>query len=137
MPWVNKEMCTGCGLCAQVCPVEAIVLTDDGKASINDDLCVRCGSCHDACPQEAVRHDSERIPRDVATNLQWVIRVLDHFETAPERAAFIGRIGRHFSKEKKVIEKTLAALETVGEDTSAGLDAAIRALLEPQTRQTN
>ena len=137
MPWVNKEMCTGCGLCVQVCPVKAIVLTDDGRASINDDLCIRCGSCHNACHQEAVRHDGERIPQDVAANLQWVSRLLDHFETASERVAFMGRIGRHFNKQKKVIEKTLVALETVGEDTSVGLDAAIRAALEPQDRQTH
>ena len=137
MPWINKEMCTGCEVCVQVCPVEAITLTDDGEASINDDLCIRCGRCHDACPEEAVRHDSERIPQDVAANLQWVRRLLDHFDTASERAAFMGRMGRYFNKEKKVIEKTLAALKTVGDDTIQGLDAAIRSALDPQDRQTN
>jgi len=137
MPWVNKQLCTGCEICVQVCPVEAIAMADDGKASIDDDLCIRCGRCHDTCPQEAVRHDGERIPQDVAANLQWVRRLLDHFETASERAAFMGRIGRHFSKQERVVEKTLAALETVGEDTIEGLDAAIRSVLEPQDRDTN
>lgn len=137
MPWINKEMCTGCELCIQACPVEAITLVED-KASINDDLCIRCGRCHDACPEEAVRHDSERIPQDVAANLQWVRGLLDHFETASERAAFMDRIRRYFNKKKKVIEKTLTALETVGEeDTAAGLDAAVRSVLGPRDQRTN
>ena len=137
MPWVNKEMCTGCELCVQTCLVGAITLVED-KASINDDLCIRCGKCHDVCPEEAVRHDSERIPQDIAANLQWVRRLLDNFETASERAAFMERIRRHFNKQKKVIEKTLAALESVGaEDTAGGLDEAVRLVLAPPDRPTN
>jgi ferredoxin len=137
MPWINKEMCTGCELCVQVCPVKAIALGDDNLAFIDDNLCIRCGKCHDACAQQAVRHDSERIPQDVAANLQWVRRLLDHFETTSERAAFIGRIKRYFNKEKKVIEKTLAVLKTLDGDTTQRLDAAIRSALEPQDQQAN
>ena len=138
MPWVNQEMCTGCGICEDECSVGAIEIDSNGLAAIKDADCIRCGRCHDACPEEAVRHDGERIPQDVAANLQWVCGLLDHFATASERAAFMGRIGRHFNKEKKVIEKTLAALETVGEeDTAAGLDAAVRSVLGPRDRRTN
>jgi len=137
MPWVNQEVCTGCGICVDECPVGAIELDSNELAAIRDAECIRCGSCHDACPQEAVRHDSERIPQDGAANLQWVRGLLDHFETASERAAFMGRIGRYFNKEKKVVEKTLASLETVSEDTAGGLDAAIRLALEPKDRDTN
>ena len=137
MPWINKEMCTGCGVCVEECPVDAIEQQADGLAEINDAKCIRCGRCHDVCPQEAVRHDGERIPQDVAANLQWVRRLLDNFETPSQRAAFMGRMERHFNKEKKVIEKTLAALKTGGDDTTQSLDKAIRSALEPQSRQTN
>lgn len=136
MPWVKQEMCTGCGICVDECPVGAIELDSNALAVIKDAECIRCGKCHDVCPQEAVRHDSERIPQEVAANLQWVRGLLDHFKTASERAAFMDRIGRHFNKEKKVMEKTLAALETVAEETAGGLDAAIRLVLEPKDRHT-
>ena len=65
MPWVNEEMCVGCGLCVAECPVDAISLQENDTALINDDGCIRCGHCHDVCPQEAVRHDSEKIPIEV------------------------------------------------------------------------
>ena len=137
MPWVKQELCTGCETCVETCPTGAIELDSGGLAAISDDQCIRCGTCHDVCPEEAVRHDGERIPQDVAANLQWVRRLLDHYETASQQAAFMDRIGRHFKKEAKVIEKTSAALKTVSQDTAAQLDAAIRSALEPQDQNTN
>lgn len=50
---VNKEECTGCELCVDSCPVEAISM-DGGKASVNADECVDCGDCVDTCPVEAI-----------------------------------------------------------------------------------
>ncbi|MBW2114004.1 MAG: 4Fe-4S binding protein [Deltaproteobacteria bacterium] len=29
MPWVNKEMCTGCGICIDECTVGAISMDED------------------------------------------------------------------------------------------------------------
>ena len=29
MPWVAKDMCIGCGICVEECPVDAIVMEDD------------------------------------------------------------------------------------------------------------
>ncbi len=50
---INKEECTGCELCVDSCPVEAIAMAD-GKAVVNADECVDCGDCVDACPVEAI-----------------------------------------------------------------------------------
>jgi Fe-S-cluster-containing hydrogenase component 2 len=50
---VNVEKCTGCGTCADVCPVEAITVTD-GKAEVNEDECVDCGTCVEECPEGAL-----------------------------------------------------------------------------------
>jgi ferredoxin len=51
---VDKEKCTGCGICVDECPVEAIKLVDD-KAVVDEDACTECGQCVDACPNEAIK----------------------------------------------------------------------------------
>jgi len=45
---INKEACTGCGVCVEVCPVEALTLVDD-KITCSD-ACVDCGACTSECP---------------------------------------------------------------------------------------
>ena len=50
---IDKEKCTGCGACIDVCPVEAVVL-EDGKANVDEDTCVECGRCADECPNDAI-----------------------------------------------------------------------------------
>ena len=112
MPWVNEEMCIGCGVCVEECPVEAMSMVDE-TARIDEEACIRCGQCHDLCPEDAVRHDSERIPQGIQTNLDWTTRLLEHFETAEEKRKLIERMKRYFAKEKKVAEKTIERLESI------------------------
>ncbi|MBI5690406.1 MAG: NAD(P)H-dependent oxidoreductase subunit E [Verrucomicrobia bacterium] len=50
---INPQ-CTGCTLCAQTCPVQAIPLTPYQRHSINLDLCTRCDGCRKVCPHGAV-----------------------------------------------------------------------------------
>jgi ferredoxin len=110
MPWVNVEMCVGCGACVPECPVGAITVKGD-TAVIDENKCVRCGRCHDVCSAEAVRHDSERIPQEVEANIQWAGKLMDHFKTAQERAGLLERLRRYFNKEMKVLKQTLERLE--------------------------
>jgi ferredoxin len=49
---VDTARCTGCGACAEVCPMEAI--TVDATATIETSSCTGCGLCVDECPQEAI-----------------------------------------------------------------------------------
>ena len=60
--WVTKQMvptpvagakCTGCGFCAEHCPVDAIVVTDL-RAHMDASKCIRCYCCHELCPHLAV-----------------------------------------------------------------------------------
>jgi len=113
MPWVNQDMCTGCGTCVEECPVDAIALTEDDVAQINEEQCIRCGTCHDVCPEEAVRHDSERIPQEVEANIQWVKKLMGHFETDEEKKGLVGRMVRFFNKERKVAEQTIEQLQSL------------------------
>ena len=131
MPWVNEEMCEGCGVCVEECPTGAIALAAE-TAAIDDARCIRCGRCHDACPQDAVRHDGERIPQEVAANLEWVRGLLDHYQEPSQREAFMGRMVRFFRKQMKVTERTIAAIEAAGDDPAAELTSAIRSLTAPK-----
>lgn len=51
------ENCSGCGLCIDVCPVDAISLID-GRAVIDMSVCLECCSCLDTCPLGAI-HEEE------------------------------------------------------------------------------
>ena len=51
---VDKDECTGCETCIEVCPVEAISMVDD-KAQIDQDTCTECETCVPECPVEAIK----------------------------------------------------------------------------------
>jgi ferredoxin len=49
----EANICTQCGECASVCPVEAIY--KEGEVyRINRDKCISCYACKDACPENAI-----------------------------------------------------------------------------------
>ncbi|MDR1795391.1 MAG: 4Fe-4S binding protein [Erysipelotrichaceae bacterium] len=51
---VNVDVCVGCGACTGVCPVSALTIGDDGKATCDESLCIDCGACVGTCPVEAI-----------------------------------------------------------------------------------
>ena len=112
MPWINKELCTGCQTCVDECSVGAISMEED-IAFIKEDECIRCGVCHDVCPDDAVRHDGERIPEEVQSNLAWAKKLLTHEYYSNDKTKqkrLIDRLQRFFAKNKKVAEKTIEQL---------------------------
>lgn len=54
LAFVHDDMCTACGECYDICPVNAIAEREDGKAEIKETLCVGCGACIGVCPEEAI-----------------------------------------------------------------------------------
>jgi uncharacterized Fe-S center protein len=51
-PVYQKDACTFCGVCAEVCPFHAITVNDEWVYS--EDKCFGCGACVDACPSKAL-----------------------------------------------------------------------------------
>lgn len=66
---INRETCTGCGLCVETCPLSAVTLLKEKgkkkKASISD-ICVDCNACAKVCPVNAI--EPEKI--SIGTGIQ-------------------------------------------------------------------
>ena len=54
-PQVDRELCRSCGVCAEVCPPQAISLDAKGVVRIDFRKCIRCYCCQEVCPEGAVR----------------------------------------------------------------------------------
>jgi heterodisulfide reductase subunit A len=53
---VDPDICTGCGICEEVCPYDASTVDPvKKKAEVNEALCEGCGACAAACPSQAMR----------------------------------------------------------------------------------
>ena len=60
LPVFDKQLCTGCGKCVQICTYNAIAVTS-GKVLFFKELCHACGSCALNCPQTAIHEEAETI----------------------------------------------------------------------------
>ncbi|MCX7886175.1 MAG: 4Fe-4S binding protein [Verrucomicrobiae bacterium] len=56
--YVVQANCTGCTLCAQHCPANAIPITPYHRHRIDTDKCTRCDVCRTVCPVEAIHIES-------------------------------------------------------------------------------
>jgi len=50
---IKREVCTGCGLCLQVCPFGALSLDSENIVVVNE-ACTGCGACVPECPVSAL-----------------------------------------------------------------------------------
>ncbi len=93
-PKYYETDCVGCGTCAQVCPPEAITLTDDKtnkvrKLTIDYFSCIHCGQCEEKCITELG------------------IRLSNQYS--------LGAIGRYDAAAFETVEKELVLCEICGE----------------------
>jgi len=80
----GAERCTACGLCAVVCPAEAITMEAAERKKGEENLyreekyaatyeinmlrCIFCGLCEEACPKEAIFLTDRILPTDFSRN---------------------------------------------------------------------
>ncbi|MHA1915991.1 MAG: coenzyme F420 hydrogenase/dehydrogenase beta subunit N-terminal domain-containing protein, partial [Promethearchaeota archaeon] len=46
----DSKNCSGCGICAGICPMECLGIYN-GFGKIDEDKCIRCGLCYFVCPR--------------------------------------------------------------------------------------
>ncbi|MCF7669576.1 MAG: FAD-dependent oxidoreductase [Verrucomicrobia bacterium] len=76
--YVDEDLCIGCSLCEEACPIEYPDPFEEGlgsiraiavpftnaipqKAVLNPEYCIACGACAKVCPTDAVKFDQEQL----------------------------------------------------------------------------
>jgi len=51
---IDESECTACGMCVDICPVEAITTDGNETARVDAQGCIGCGLCASTCPADAI-----------------------------------------------------------------------------------
>lgn len=51
---LDRESCTSCGLCEDICPVNAVSTGPGDDVSLRTEACIGCGLCASVCPTGAI-----------------------------------------------------------------------------------
>ncbi len=54
MPRINLARCTGCGLCIDICPTQALSQVNQKAALSAPQNCTLCDICENICPEQAI-----------------------------------------------------------------------------------
>lgn len=68
-PLIDKEKCTGCGLCAIDCPTEALTISQNSERDLyqllfREEACNACGVCEKSCPENCLQLVEKEPQRD-------------------------------------------------------------------------
>jgi pyruvate ferredoxin oxidoreductase delta subunit len=58
-PKIDEGKCIHCSLCVLDCPENCIEYTKDKRGDINFDYCKGCGICSNICPVQAITMENE------------------------------------------------------------------------------
>jgi len=51
---VHEELCIGCGICVDACPMKILEIEDDICIMTDESKCLECGTCIRECPKDAI-----------------------------------------------------------------------------------
>lgn len=56
-PVIDKDLCTACGTCMDICPLDCIYLKDETAEVVYPQECWHCGACRQDCPEQAISYE--------------------------------------------------------------------------------
>lgn len=71
---VDEEKCTGCGVCEERCPIDAVVV--NGVSTVNADKCMGCGVCYPTCPSDAISLVEREERTELMNHMEYVQELL-------------------------------------------------------------
>ncbi len=106
--YIDEEKSTGCGVCGQECPVEAIDVVNEGLSiqkatsvkypqavplvySINKDVCIGCGICKGVCKANAVKYELADEPSTLNVGAIVLAPGFDEFDPKPMKRFGYGK----------------------------------------------
>ena len=59
---IDLELCNGCGICVNSCPMDVIRMDEEGKKAVikYPEDCMLCGWCEEDCPENAISISPEK-----------------------------------------------------------------------------
>lgn len=89
---VIVEKCTGCGICVDICPYNAISIVDN-TATIDLDACTLCGACISECPFDALFIRKEEAQTEPLENFRGILVIgeIRHGELMPVTHEILGK----------------------------------------------
>ena len=73
---IDKEKCSGCGLCVSACHQGAIGISDGKAVLLRDDYCDGLGNCLPVCPESAISFEKRAAEETPASHLnQWPVQI--------------------------------------------------------------
>jgi len=69
IPIIDKEKCTGCGLCTINCPTKALTISQNSERDVYQLLfrqkaCNACGVCEKSCPENCLQFVKKELEQD-------------------------------------------------------------------------
>jgi len=80
----DSEICSGCGICAGICPVNCLEL-QNGIGKFDEDKCIRCGLCYYVCPRSYLSVMVLNMAQDNASDIKEYSKVGHYIEAYSAR----------------------------------------------------
>ncbi|MDY6855536.1 MAG: DUF362 domain-containing protein [Thermodesulfobacteriota bacterium] len=61
IPFINRELCLGCGICIENCPEDALIFDQEGLPYLLEAKCIGCGECVAVCSNSCIQMESKEV----------------------------------------------------------------------------